>query len=633
MRLSRFTLVGAALAASVAATAYYAAAPPPASARIIPEGACKAIGDLNGLGGKACDALSDPKRILKTGKSVVSGHIGSAIKDLFGGGAGSSASAALGLAAVVAWIVDGARTAVHDMGKVINETSAPDLGSVWFSSTYWRIAAVSALLTLPFLFAAALQALMRSDLSLLARAAFSHLPIALVGVGIAAPITMLLLSGTDELCGLVWSPSASNGLTSLFAGGGTVIGAVALAGSPFLALLLCLFTAAAAMLVWLELAMREAAVYIVVLMLPLAFAALVWPARRVWAVRAVEILVALILSKFAIVAVLGLGGAALGQAGAHGLSAMLAGMVLVLLAALAPWAVLRLVPLTEVASSAAGALRPHAVASLQTAWPGNRTAAKAEGAIAGVASNIADLVRLSHDGQAASPHVAGSNGHSHHRASKVDRPPYNWNHDGVHRAAQPEDGVEEEQSTNAGRASAPDPAGFAIESDRAGLAGEAGGAGLAADVDGAGFATEARGGDSADHIDRSDPAATGGRENAAAEERVPGADPLWQAPDMSWHPLPLGLDEGWPPDPPWPAEAIAADPPDDPRMQSSSPSPGSIPTPGSTPMPGSTPTTASTPPPGPETESGLGDESGAGTRSGAEQSDPLPPAQDRGGPL
>ena len=57
--------------------------------------------------------------------------------------------------------------------------------------------------------------------------------------------------------------------------------------------------------------MREAAVYVIVLMLPLAFAAMVWPARRIWAIRAIELLVALILSKFAIVAVLSLGGAAL----------------------------------------------------------------------------------------------------------------------------------------------------------------------------------------------------------------------------------------------------------------------------------------------------------------------------------
>ncbi len=58
---------------------------------------------------------------------------------------------------------------------------------------------------------------------------------------------------------------------------------------------------------------REAAVYVVVLMLPLAFAAFVWPARRIWAIRAVELLIALILSKFAVVAVLSLAGAAYGR--------------------------------------------------------------------------------------------------------------------------------------------------------------------------------------------------------------------------------------------------------------------------------------------------------------------------------
>ena len=71
--------------------------------------------------------------------------------------------------------------------------------------------------------------------------------------------------------------------------------------------------------------MREAAVYVIVLMLPLVFAAMVWPARRVWAIRAVELLVALILSKFAIVAVLALGGAALGHSVGHSVTGLLAG--------------------------------------------------------------------------------------------------------------------------------------------------------------------------------------------------------------------------------------------------------------------------------------------------------------------
>jgi hypothetical protein len=66
------------------------------------------------------------------------------------------------------------------------------------------------------------------------------------------------------------------------------------------------------------------------------------------------------------VAVLELGGAALDQLGRHGggLTAGLAGTVLVLLAALSPWAVLRLVPLSELASSAAGSLRGEARSQL-----------------------------------------------------------------------------------------------------------------------------------------------------------------------------------------------------------------------------------------------------------------------------
>src|SRR5439155_13069372 len=112
--------------------------------------------------------------------------------------------------------------------------------------------------------------------------------------------------------------------------------------SPFLAFLIGMLTALAAIALWVELLMREAAVYIVVLMLPLAFAAMVWPARRVWATRTAEMLVALILSKFAVVAILALGAAALGQAGGAG--GIMIGLVLVTLAAFSPWALLRLVP-------------------------------------------------------------------------------------------------------------------------------------------------------------------------------------------------------------------------------------------------------------------------------------------------
>ena len=324
-------------------------------------GVCSAVGWVSGIVGKACTVVSHGDQLINAGKKVVTGHPGAGLKTLLGGGSSSGstiskASVAVALGAIVAWTVVGAKVALHETAKVIEKTTSPQLTSTWFSSTYWRIAGISALLTMPFLCAAAAQALMRSDLALLARAAFGYLPLSLLAVSVAAPIAMLLLAASDQMSAVVSSAAGDAG--GRFLGRvGAVFGTVSLiARAPFLVFLAGLMTAAAALALWVEMLMREAAVYIVVLMLPLAFAAMVWPARRVWAVRTVELLVALILSKFAIVAVLALGGAALGQTGSGGAGGMLTGLVLVLLAAFAPWALLRLLPLAELASTAAGHL-------------------------------------------------------------------------------------------------------------------------------------------------------------------------------------------------------------------------------------------------------------------------------------
>jgi hypothetical protein len=327
--------------------------PTPASAGLIGK-ACNLAG---GVAGKACDLASNPGKALKAGKDLLSGHLGSTVKDIFGGTA-STASTKLAIAAVVLWVAGGAKFALDETAKVLTQTTRPNLKSTWFSGAYWRMAGIAALLTVPFLFAAAIQALMRSDISLLARAALGYLPLAMLTVGVAAPVATLLLAATDELCGLVSSAGAGGGARFL-GSAGAVFGLAHFASQPFVTFLLGAITAGGALMVWLELAVREAAVYVIVLMLPLAFAALVWPARRVWAVRSVELLVALILSKFAIVAVLGLAGAALGQGPHGGLSTALAGTVLVLLAAFAPWALLRLLPLSELAAGAAATLRPE----------------------------------------------------------------------------------------------------------------------------------------------------------------------------------------------------------------------------------------------------------------------------------
>jgi hypothetical protein len=339
-----------------------AAAPAPASALNPVKPICAVGGWVSGVVGKVCTVAQHPGRIVSAGKKLAGGHVGGAVKTVLGdgGGGGSTASTAIGLAAIGAWVLGGAKFALHETAKVLAATTRPQLQSTWFSSAYWRMAGVAALLTLPFLFAAAVQAVMRSDLSLLARATLGYLPLALLAVSVAAPLATLLLAASDEMSAIVSSAAGNAGAHFLDRASLTIGGLTLLSGSPFLAFLVGLLTAAGTLALWIELLMREAAVYVIVLMLPLVFAALVWPARRVWAIRTVEMLIALILSKFAIVAVLALGGAAMSQSVGHSVTGFLAGIVLVGLAAFAPWALIRLMPLSELASGAAGSLRPEA---------------------------------------------------------------------------------------------------------------------------------------------------------------------------------------------------------------------------------------------------------------------------------
>lgn len=318
---------------------------------------CTAAGWFSGVLGKACNVAQHGGKLLNAGKQLLSGHPGAAAKAILGRATSApSTGQVIGLAALVAWVNGGAKTALGETATVLDRTTRPQLTTTWFSSTYWRMAGIAALLTLPFLFAAAVQALLHSDLTMLLRAALGYLPLSMLAVAVAAPLTTLLLAASDEMSTII-STAAGQAGAHFLAQLGRYTGVLSvIARSPFLVFLVGLLTAAGAIVLWLELLVRQAAIYIVVLLLPLAFAAFVWPARRTWAIRAVELLVALILSKFVIVAVLSLGGAALGRGGGIG-GGMVGGLVLVILGALAPWALVRLLPLTELASSAAGHLR------------------------------------------------------------------------------------------------------------------------------------------------------------------------------------------------------------------------------------------------------------------------------------
>jgi hypothetical protein len=465
---------------------------PPAAAFNPVKSVCSLASLASGLLGKVCGVAQDPGRILSAGKQILGGHFGGAVKSVLGDAGravGSGAKAALSLAAIGAWVLGGARFALHETAKVLSETTTPQLGTSWFSTTYWRVAGIGALLTLPFLFAATIQALAHSDMALLLRSVLGYLPLAMLVVSVAAPVTMLLLAGSDELSGLVSSAAGQPGSRALTLGGVLAGGLSALTGSPFLIFFLGLLTVAGTIALWMELLVREAAVYVVVLLLPLAFAAFVWPARRTWAIRAVELLVALILSKFAIVAVLSLGGAAMDQVG-HSLTAPIIGLVLVVMAAFAPWALLRLVPLAELAGAAVESLR----------GPGRILAGRAE-----------------------HPYAVGLAGDEWAATTTSE----------MRRTADDASPVPLRRSSNA------PVGGPVVAADGPAESSDAPAEGDAVDVSQDAVGASALGAGAAGQ--------TGGQSRPAPDSRLPGLPNMWQADDLSWHPLTLGTEDGWPP--------------------------------------------------------------------------------------
>ncbi len=516
----------------------FVARPAPAEA-LDPLGpVCSVVGLFSGLLGKGCNVANDAaSRVIPAAKDLFTGKLGSAAKKLLGQ-AGSSlrshAATIVGLAAIGLWVVGGAKFALHELGSVLGEMTTPRLTSSWFSAAYWRMAGIAALLTLPFLFAATVQALVRSDLTLLLRSVLGYLPLALLVVAVAAPITMLLLSASDELSSLVSSASGqadsqSFGLGTAFVGSLTVF-----SKSLFFACFFGVLMVLGATALWIELVMREAAVYVVVLMLPLAFAALVWPARRAWAIRAVEVLVALILSKFVIVAVLSLGGAAMDQIG-HGVTTPIVGLVLVMMGAFAPWALLRLVPLSELASATLSSLRGAAqVPVAETARSYVLATALDEWATTATQSMSRTVDQALLPDPADDSTDAGATGRS---PAGGDPGPEGPDSGGA--GLDPNADLDGPDSDfGLGEAAAmPEPA--SLESDprpspafdptAAAASGAQGGA--------LGSTAEAESGHGLAVSGSSD----------RQDQRLPGMAPMWQADNFAWKPLVLGLQEDWPP--------------------------------------------------------------------------------------
>jgi hypothetical protein len=250
-------------------------------------------------------------------------------------------------AGAVAFVVDGAVWLLTWVGALLETSTRVDVHAAWFAAHYRVMVGLAASVCALFLLLSAAGTVVHQDPRRLGRHAAS-VAAAGVGSGCVVALTGLLLAVTDELCAAVTGGTRTDLARALhgpaaaltgMAGGSVLLGRSRV--PMFAVLLLALLIAVACLVIWLELLLRSAAVYVAVLFLPLALAGLVWEPTRRWAARLARTLVALILSKFVIVVILTTGTSALAS-GSDGASGVLAGAAMLLVAMFSPFLVFRI---------------------------------------------------------------------------------------------------------------------------------------------------------------------------------------------------------------------------------------------------------------------------------------------------
>jgi len=314
--------------------------------------------------GDACNAVTDP--VLG-----VAGHALEPLKD---------AASSLGKGVfdqITTWAADGAVWLLGEVVELTEKTTSPDLLGKGFLRTYGRMASIATVLAALMALFAVLESLGRGDGGMLWRVFLVNVPLAAIATSAAYVVVGLLIATCDGFSATIAHSAASDthvffkgavralaemggtagaaaGTASSGAGAGTVSGAAAGAAAVplFVGFIAAIVAAFAAFLVWIELLMRDAAIYVVALFMPMAIAASIWPRWTSALRRTAELLIVVVFSKFVIVAIIALAASLLAHTEGK-VEQVLAAGALLLLACFAPFVLFKLVPFAEGAVSAA----------------------------------------------------------------------------------------------------------------------------------------------------------------------------------------------------------------------------------------------------------------------------------------
>jgi hypothetical protein len=265
------------------------------------------------------------------------------------------------------WMIGAATQITTFVARAMAQTSTPALESSWFEAQFAPMADLGAALALLVALIALGSAAVRRSPQALA-ATIAGIARAGIGTSLVVALTAIGLQVADQISAAVVSGSPHSFWSAVaHAWGSSGFGGF---GSSALAMLIALVEVFAAVFVWLELIVRDAAIYVAVLLFPVGLAASIWPALGAWPARLGRLLLLFVILKPLTLIVLSLAGSAAAAGLSFGsgvpgsVGTILSAVVIFALAAFAPWALMHLLAADAESAHAASGLRTAAGAAV-----------------------------------------------------------------------------------------------------------------------------------------------------------------------------------------------------------------------------------------------------------------------------
>ncbi|MFE9612833.1 hypothetical protein [Streptomyces sp. NPDC006012] len=283
----------------------------------------------------ACDLIRGPAKDYceqgdKSGGSGSSNPLTSSLDPL--------ASLAKGCADAASWTID-------KLGDAVNETANVDFTNTKFLQQYAVVFAASTILTLLlWLLAVAKRAVRGVPLTSALSEAVGFLWLTVLASAFTPLILYTIVSAADGVTDVLAKTTGDQTDTFFGTFSGALDKGNDIGGGPIMLIVVSLVSILAAGILWLELVIRAALLYVGALLGTVVYAGLVdknlWGHVRRWA----GVMIAVILVKPVIVIVLGLAGALSSDGGPDAFSAVVSGLAIILLAIFASAMIYRFVP-------------------------------------------------------------------------------------------------------------------------------------------------------------------------------------------------------------------------------------------------------------------------------------------------